>query len=176
MKRIVLLFRIMFFMLLLSFTAGHNFGNVFAFNIYQVGYDGGLKAPLERLYATLPAVKGNKTASATQFEITGGKSTLRIRPTEALFHASSDLKTSGTDPSSVIQLFKLEVSKNKRAFSLTPDNRISSAVVPVSFHAEDNLNFKIILFTTLGAGEYAFVDNTSSTGSGNVVVFAFGID
>lgn len=148
----------------------------FAFNIYQAAQDGGAKAPLERVTAALPAAKGNKTATTTLYEIAGGKSTVRIRAIETLFNASSDLKTSGTDPSSVIQLYKLDVSKNKRAFSLTPDNRVNSAEIPVSFQSIDNLNFKITLFTALGSGEYAFVDKTSTTASGNVTVFAFGID
>lgn len=152
------------------------FKKSFAFNIYQAAQDGGAKAPLERITATFPAAKGNKTTTTTVYEIAGGKSTVRIKAIEALFNASSDLKTSSTDPSTVIQLFKLDASKNKRNFSLTPDSKINSAEIPVSFHMEDNLNFKITIFNYLVPGEYAFVDKTSTTASGNVIVFAFGID
>lgn len=176
MKKIIFSCNIILMLLPSVYLIKENPAAFFAFNIYQAAQDGGAKAPLERIYASLPAAKGNKTTTTTLYEIAGGKSTVRIRAIEALFNATSDLKTSGTDPSTVIQLFKLDASKNKRTFSLTPDNRINSIEIPVSFQAIDNLNFKITVFTALGAGEYAFVDKTTTTGNGNVMVFAFGID
>jgi len=147
----------------------------FAFNIYLSNQTGGAKAPLERITATLQVSKGAKTATSV-YDIQGSKSTVRIKAIEAIFRTISDNMTAKTDPSTVIQLYQLDISKNKRSFSLTPDSKIQSTSVPISFQQDDYLNFKIILSGYLLPGEYAFVDKTTAKADGSVSVFAFGID
>ena len=147
----------------------------FAFNIYQVNEKGTPKAPLEKAQATLTAAKGSKTASSV-YEIQGGKSTRRIMAIEALFRTTSDNISAKTDPATVIQLYKLATSKTKRSFSLTPDIKVPSFLIPLSFQPEDFLNFKILLQSFLAPGEYAFIDRTTASSDGSVTVFTFGID
>lgn len=170
MKNIII---IAAFSLLTSFES---FDIYFAFNIYQAAQDGGAKAPLEKITASLPAAKGNKTETSTVYEIPGSRSSVRIKSIEALFKTSSDNISAKIDPATVIQLFQLAVSKNKRTFSLVNDSRVGSVTVPISFQPEDYLFYKIILSNNLASGEYAFIDKTTATADGKVTVFAFGID
>jgi hypothetical protein len=161
------------FLISTSFISPHK--HFFAFNIYQSATDGTAKAQLERITARLQTVKGKSTS--TVYEIAGAKSTRRINAVEAMFNASPDLISSRADPSTVIQLYKLEARKNKRLFSLTPDGKVQSEMIAVSFQSEDfGSTYKIILTGYLSPGEYAFIDNTTSAADGSVIVFAFGVD
>lgn len=154
-----------------------SFGNksYFAFNIYQANEKGMPKAPLEMTPAAIVASKGGKP-SISVYEIQGGKSANRILAIEAMFRATSDNMTAKTDPASVIQLYKLAVSKTKRSFSLTPDSKVQSSSVPISFQQDEFLNFKILLSGYLTPGEYAFIDKSTVKSDGSVTVFTFGID
>ena len=152
-------------------SSGLNEKTFFTFNIYQSAQDGGPKAPLERIAAALS--KGSKNPV---YEIQGSNSSVRIKVTDAIFRAASDNATAKTDPATVIQLYKLAVSKNKRTFSLTASGKFQSTAVSISFQQDYFLNYKIILFNNLVPGEYAFIDKTTATADGSVTVFAFGID
>jgi len=172
MKKIIALFiAAAFSSLLFSF----NHKTFFAFNIYQANEKGTPKAPLEKALAVLPVSKGTKTTSSV-YEIQGGKSTRRILAIEALFRATSDNITAKTDPATVILLYKLATSKTKRSFSLTPDSKVLSSLIPISFQQDEFLNFKILLQNYLAPGEYAFIDRTTTSSDGSVTVFTFGID
>ena len=147
----------------------------FAFNIYPVAADGSVKAPLERTNAELLPVPV-KSGGAV-YVITGMKSSRRMNAAEILFHAAPDFSSIRADPSTEIFLYKLEATKNSRMFSLHPTGRVQSQQVAVSFQEEDHgSSYKIVLTGTLGPGEYAFIDKTTSAPGGNVTVFAFGID
>jgi hypothetical protein len=157
-------------------SSGLNEKTFFAFNIYQSAQDGSPKSPLERTSAVLYGVKGGKTATSTVYEIAGGKSSVRIRSIEVLFKTTPDNISAKTDPATAIELFRLVVSKSKRSFSLTNDSKVGSVPILISFQPEDYLKYKIILFSNLVPGEYAFIDKTTAAADGKVTAFAFGID
>ncbi len=147
----------------------------FAFNIYQVAADGSIKAPLERTNAAMQPVPVK--SGSPVYIITGMKSTRRVNASETRFHAAPDFSSSSADPSAEIFLYRLEQTKNSRMFSLHPTGKIQSQQLTIFFHEENyGSSFKIVLTGTLKPGEYAFIDNTTTTTTGGVTAFAFGVD
>ena len=146
----------------------------FSYVIFAVDIrDGQMSKKLESVPATYQAPKG-KVTSAT-YTITGAKSTVRLKIIEAIFQSQADPATGLLDPASYIGLYKLSVGKSNRTFEMNA-NGTSTSMMLISFTSLEQLSRRIAVTGAILPGEYAFVDRTTTDGSGNVTVWCFGID
>jgi hypothetical protein len=115
------------------------------------------------------AVPDNNKKSAA-YEISGAKSSVRLKITEAVFQSLSDAATENMDPADYLSLYKLSVKKN-RAFTMNEE------LIAIEFTSISSPNtYRVAPASGLMPGEYAFVDRSSITSSGNITVWTFGVD
>ena len=146
----------------------------FFYSFYSVEpKTGSASKKLEGLPAAYQAPKG-KATSAT-YTIAGTKSVVRLKIAEAVFQSNSDPATGTLDPASYIGLYKLSVGKSTRTFEMNA-NGTSTSMMLISFTSLEQLSRRIAVTGAILPGEYAFVDRTTTDGSGNVTVWCFGID
>jgi hypothetical protein len=127
---------------------------------------------LEQLTATLQKAKGKSVTST--YLINGSKSPLRFKLNETCLEV---LCTTGQpDPFQNITLYKLTTSKTNRTLTITTDGSNNTSWIPMQIPYEESNKWKVIPAAILTVGEYAFVDKTTMTTNGNVVVWTFGID
>ena len=127
---------------------------------------------LEQLTATPQKTKGKSTAPT--YTINGVKSPIRFKLNETCFEINAD--TGMPDPFQNIFLYKLTSSKTGRTLTMINDGSNNSTWIPTQIPQTEPGKYKVYLGGTITAGEYAFVDKTTTTSSGNVTVWTFGID
>ena len=142
----------------------------YSFGYYDL-YTLAKKGDLQMTTATYQKAKGK---SVETYTIAGTRSSLRIK-TATEFFAVDVSQSSNTDPSATIELYKLAVDANNRYYS--PTSTASSTYSKINFTVKTGGTLVRINFSTAFApGEYAFVDKTTVTSTGNVTVWCFGID
>lgn len=146
----------------------------FAYLIYSIdGPTGKITNKLESASALYLKPKGKETAAT--YSISGSKSSVRLKITEAVFQSNSELSTGTLNPVNYISLYKLNVSKSSRTFTMNTDGS-SPTLIPILFISLDQLSHRIGVTGTVLPGEYAFTDRTTTDNVGNVIVWTFGID
>ena len=146
----------------------------FAYSIYTVDATiGKVRAKLESSSAAYQKPKGKENAAT--YNITGAKSSLRLKIADAVFQSDSEPSTGTLNPANYIGLYKLSVGKSNRSFTMNSDGS-SISMIPVTFTSLDQLSNRIAVSGAILPGEYAFVDRTTTDLDGNVKVWTFGID
>lgn len=128
---------------------------------------------LEQSSATYQTGKGKTTAPV--ISISGLRSNYRFGSGMILkFRTHYDSGPMPPDglvlhPYNDVMLYKFNVDKR---------NRTSATPIQILFTAVDNVTYRIDIAggIVLSKGEYAFVDKTTVTSTGNVTVWCFGID
>jgi hypothetical protein len=121
--------------------------------------------------------KGKTSATSSSYTISNSKSLVRIKINNAVFQSSLDNLNTLGGPSDYISLYKLSSGKTSRSFIINTDGTTNAALIPVNFiPGETRVNTKIIPAQALIPGEYAFVDMSTKTADGNIIVWTFGID
>lgn len=137
---------------------------------------GAVKARLEQSQAVLQT-KGKTSATSSSYNISGGKSSIRLKISETFFQSLSDKTTGTINPADYISLYRLSTSKTNRGFVINNDGSNNAMLVPIVFASlESPLSNKVTPANGLVAGEYAFIDKTTLTTDGKVTVWTFGID
>ena len=134
---------------------------------------GKIKAKLQPNTAIKQRAKG-KTSTAVTYLLEGSKSSVRLKFEDSYFDMLSDIQTSSLNPMLYIGFHKLTSGKNRRTLVIDPnsgENVIGFNLSPV----ETNI-YRILVGGTLQAGEYAFIDKTTTTPEGHMMVWTFGID
>lgn len=127
-------------------------------------------ALLEQSTTTLQKGKG-KNSIASGYNISGAKSSTRVKISQAVFQSESDKSTLTMNPADYIILYKLTTDKNSRSFS------ISESLIPTTFTSIDRYyGYRVTSSFGLVPGEYAFIDKSTATADGNFTVWTFGVD
>lgn len=139
---------------------------------------GHVKANLEQSTAVFQKPKGKSTSSSSSlYNITGAKSALRLKINETVFQSLSDKTTGTMNPADHIFLYKLSVDKANRTFTINADGTTNAMLVSIAFTPLDPpLIYKVAPANGLTPGEYAFIDKSTTTTNGNVIVWTFGVD
>ena len=147
----------------------------FAYSLSAIDMTGKTKTKLEQSLALLQT-KGKTSQTSSTYNISNAKSAIRLKISETVFRSSSDKSTLTMNPADYISLYKLTIGKTNRSFTMNTDGSANAALVPLVFSAEDYGFYKIGPANGLIAGEYAFVDKSTTTTEGNITVWTFGID
>ena len=160
------------FVCLLTFSAFRH--NTFSYQVKtcRPTTDGTSGELLEQLTATLQKAKGK--SSAPTYTINGVKSSIRFKLNETCFEIYAD--TGMPDPFQNISLYKLTSSKTGRTLTMINDGSNNSTWIPMQIPQVEPGKYKVYLGGAVTAGEYAFVDKTTTTSNGNVTAWCFGID
>ena len=134
--------------------------------------DGSSGELLEQQTATFQKAK-NKTSPPT-YTINGAKSPLRCKLNQTCLEVYADAGM--PDPFQNLSLYKLTSSKTGRTLTMINDGSNNSTWIPMQIPQVEPGKYKVYLGGTVTAGEYAFVDKTTTATNGNVTVWAFGID
>lgn len=146
----------------------------FAYTFYAINAaTGQVTKKLEPLSAVYQKPKGKETSGA--YNIAGAKSAVRLKIAEAVFQSDSEHSTGTLNPVYYIGLYKLNVGRSNRVFTMNTDGS-SATLIPITFTSLDQLSYRIAVTGAILPGEYAFVDRTTTTSEGNVTVWCFGID
>jgi|KBSSwiS6_1023812.scaffolds.fasta_scaffold01433_4 hypothetical protein len=146
----------------------------FAYNFITVDpLTGGDGTKPEKITAIFQKPKGKVTSNS--YLISGTKSAVRLKIKEAIFNAYPDKSSSTLDPSLYIMLYKVAVGKTDRSLTMNADGS-SAMYIPVTITKPDGYTIRISPSVAMLPGEYAFVDKTTTTTDGNVIVWTFGID
>ena len=137
----------------------------YSFGYYDL-YTLAKKGDLEMTTAVYQKAKGK---TPEKYTIAGTRSTIRIKMSDSFFGADIS-QSSNTDFSSNAELYKLTSDATNRYYSPASSTKISFTT------KIGGSQVRIIISSTLQSGEYAFVDKTSVTSTGNVTVWTFGID
>ncbi len=120
--------------------------------------------------------KGKTSTTSSTYNISGIKSTMRIKISEAFFQAKSDQTTGSMNPADYISLYKITVGKSTRSFTIKTDGSANAMLIPIVFRNRDLITYRVTPSSGLLPGEYAFIDKSTTTAEGNVTVWTFGID
>lgn len=136
---------------------------------------GTVKVTMEKSTAMIQT-KGKTSTTSSTYTISNAKSLVRIRITDNFFQ-SHDMLNSYLSASDYISLYKLNTGKNSRSFTINTDGTNNAAFIPLNFiPTETRAYTNITAKQGLIAGEYAFVDRSTTTADGNITVWCFGID
>ena len=160
------------FICLLTFSAFRYHSFSYQVKTCMVTTDGSSGELLEQQTATFQKAK-NKT-SPPNYAISGAKSPLRCKLNQTCFEVYADAGM--PDPFQNISLYKLTNSKTGRTLTMINDGSNNSTWIPMQIPQTEPGKYKVYLGGTMTAGEYAFVDKTTTTSTGNVTVWTFGID
>lgn len=127
----------------------------------------------EKTTAVYQKPKGKATTA--DYLITGTKSTVRLKLSEAVFNAYPDESSTTLDPSLYIALFKLSSAKTNRILSMSSEGG-GPLWIPIHIYRPDTYSIKVTPGIAMQPGEYALVDHSTKTSEGNVTVWTFGID
>ena len=160
------------FVCLLTFSAFRH--NTFSYQIKtcMVTTDGSSGELLDQQTAAFQKAK-NKTSAPT-YTINGAKSPLRCKLNQTCFEVYAG--TGMPDPFQNISLYKLTSNKTGRTLTMINDGSNNSTWIPMQVPQVEPGKYKVYLGGAVTAGEYAFVDKTTTTSNGNVTVWCFGID
>ena len=135
-----------------------------------------VKVNLEQSQAILQT-KGKTSTTSSLYNISGLKSTVRLKISETVFQSYSDRVTRSFNPADYIYLYKLSIGKTNRSFTINTDGSTNAASMPVAFSIIDVLEYQRIIPTKgLVPGEYAFIDRSTTTAEGNITIWTFGVD
>jgi hypothetical protein len=139
---------------------------------------GAVKAKLDQSTGEFQKPKGKATSSSSSlYNITGAKSALRLKINETVFQSLSDKTTSTMNPADYIYLYKLGIDKANRTFTVNTDGTTNAMLVSILFTPLDPpLTYKVAPASGLLPGEYAFIDKSTTTANGNIIVWTFGVD
>jgi len=139
---------------------------------------GQVKGKLEQSTAIFQKPKGKATASSSSlYNISGAKSGVRLKINETIFQSLSDKTTGTMNPADYIYLYKLSVDKTNRTFTINTDGTTNAMLVSIVFTPLDPpLTYKVAPASGLVPGEYAFIDRSTTTADGNMIVWTFGVD
>src|SRR5262245_9281634 len=87
---------------------------------------GAASSLLEQSTTTLQKGKG-KNSTASMYNISGARSSTRVKISQAVFQSESDKSTLTMNPADYIILYKLTTDKNSRSFS------INESLIPTTF-------------------------------------------
>jgi len=150
--------------------------NPFAYTLSVIDPSkGAVKAKLEQFQASLQT-KGKPSTTSSTYNINSGRSGVRIKIPEAVFQSSSDKNTLTMNPADYINLYKLNVSKSSCSFTINTDGSTNASLIPLVFTSLDYGFYKIAPANGLIPGEYAFIDKSTTTADGNIIVWTFGVD
>lgn len=170
-KLIIMTVAILSCSVLLSFS--NPLSELFAYSFVSVDpATGKIKAKLAPTVAVKQKPKGKTTA--VTYSLEGAKSSVRLTPGDNIFDVMSDMQTSSLNPILYIGLHKVTSGKNGRTLVIDPnsgDNVLGFNISPI-----DGSNWRIVVGAALFSGEYAFVDKTTSSSEGNLIVWTFGVD
>jgi hypothetical protein len=138
---------------------------VYSFGYYDL-YTYAKKGDLEMTTAVYQKAKGK---TPEKYTIAGTRSGVRVKMSDSFFGADIS-QSSNTDFNSNAELYKLTSDASSRYYSPASSPKISFTT------KTGGTLVRIIISSTLQSGEYAFVDKTSTTSTGNVTVWTFGID
>jgi len=160
------------FVCLLTFSAFRH--HIFSYQVKTCGPTtaGTSGELLEQLTATLQKTKGKPTVPT--YTIVGVKSPIRFKLNETCFELYAD--TGMPDPFQNLSLYKLTSSKTGRTLTMISDGSNNSTWIPTQIPQVEPGKYKVYLGGVVTAGEYAFVDKTTTAPNGNVTVWTFGID
>ena len=130
---------------------------------------GQASSTLEKSTANLQKGKG-KNSTASVFIISGAKSSIRLKISQAVFQSESDKSTLTMNPADYIVLYRLTTEKNNRSLS------IGESLIPTTFTSVYQDAYRVAPSSGLIPGEYAFVDKSTTTADGNFAIWAFGVD
>jgi hypothetical protein len=131
------------------------------------------KITLEKSTAVIQT-KGKTSATSSSYIISNARSAVRIKINNAVFQ--SDNLNSYLSSSDYISLYKLSTGKT-RSFAINTDGTTNAALIPINYiPTESRVYTRIIPVQALIAGEYAFIDMSTKTADGNIIVWCFGID
>ena len=142
-----------------SSLSGYSFGY---YDLYTLAK----KGDLQMATATYQKAKGK---TPEKYTIAGTRSAIRIKMSDTFFAADLS-QSSSTDISSNAELYKLSSDASNRYYSPASSTKISFTTKGTGTIV------RIIISATLSSGEYAFIDKTTITSTGNVTVWTFGID
>jgi len=151
------------FVFVLSGSGIRTFG--YSFGYYDL-YTYAKKGDLEMMTAVYQKAKGK---TPEKYTITGTRSAVRIKMSDTIFGADIS-QNSNTDISSSAELYKLVSDASSRYYSPASSTKINFTTKTGGTQVRINIS------STLQSGEYAFVDKTTITSTGNVTVWTFGID
>jgi len=144
--------------------------NPFAYTLRAIDpATGKVRSTLEKSTAVLQKGKGKNT-TASVYNISGSKSSTRLKISEAVFESFSDKTTLTMNPADYIILYKLTIDKNNRSFSG------NESLIATSFTSLEPGMYRVGPSSGLVPGEYAFIDKSTTTADGNFTVWAFGVD
>ena len=160
------------FVCLLTFSAFRHHFFSYQVKTCMPTTDGTSGELLEQLTATLQKTKGKSTAPT--YTTNGVKSPIRFKLNETCFEVYAD--TGMPDPFQNISLYKLTSSKTGRTLTMINDGSNNSTWIPMQIPQVEPGKYKVYLGGAVTAGEYAFVDKTTTTSNGNATAWCFGID
>jgi len=139
---------------------------------------GQVKGKLEQSTAVFKKPKGKTTSSSSSlYDISGAKSGIRLKINETVFQSLSDKTTGTMNPADYIYLYKLSVDKTNRTITINTDGTTNAMLVSIVFTPLDPpLTYKVAPAGGLVPGEYAFIDKSTTTVDGNIIVWTFGVD
>src|SRR6185503_2525402 len=123
---------------------------------------------------TLQKGKG-KNSTTSAYNISGARSSTRLKISQAVFQTESDKATLTMNPADYIILYKLTVDKNTRSFTINNDGS-SPSLLATTFTALDYGTHRVAPSSGLVPGEYVFIDKSTTTTDGNFTAWTFGVD
>jgi len=130
---------------------------------------GKARAKLEQSTATIQKGKG-KNSTESVYNISGIKSSVQLKISEAVFQSVSDQSALRMNPADYISLYKLTAEKNNRSFTIN-----TASLISTTFTSLDYGYYRIVPSQGLIPGEYAFVDKSTTTADGDFTVWTFGV-
>lgn len=137
----------------------------YSFSYYDL-YTLAKKGDLEMANAIYQKAKGK---TPEKYTIAGTRSCVRVKMSDSFFGADIS-QSPNTDFNSNAELYKLTSDATNRYYSLASSTKISFTT------KTGGTQVRIIISSTLQSGEYAFVDKTTTTSTGNITIWTFGID